>query len=370
MAGAGLHSALPLFSAMVRKLPKTPKDGRDAARSDCIHLARGIISQWPVRWARHGANDGSVNGVCESFPESLLALGECGLIQRFLAEVNLHDEVTPLDAFIIGAVGRCGWDVFANDLAAFFLPRETKRYAQRSALALRDARWLYALAAEASTDDVRKQRCGHLCRLATKLFYRQGYADGWRRPGSGPADHERIVPLLVKSALLVNQDVLVTRVLKRIREHGGSFGNRTCHVPALQELATWSRKHRATMPLVIADWLKAVRDELMAATAVRPQPPADWRRPSNMGCNCKFCGMIKAFLVDPRAQTFCLQAAEFTRSHVMDRIAKYQLDLSSKLHKVGSPYTLILTKTTASHERAVKQYDIDVALLGALPVLA
>ena len=370
LASAGLFTALPLFATMVKKLPKTPKDGQDVARNDCIHLAHGIISQWPVRWASHGAHDGAVHGACESFPEGLLALGECGLIQRFLAKVNLHDEMTAIDDLIISAVRHFGWDVFAKDLTAFFLPKENKHYAQRSALALRDASWLYALAAEASTDNVKTQRCGHLCQLAVEFFCKQGYADWWHRPGSGPTDHERIVPLLVKSALLAKQDVLVTRVLKRIREHAGSFGNKTCHVPALKELAPWSRKHLAKTPPVIADWLKRIRDELMAATAARPQPPGDWRRPSNMGCNCKFCGMVKAFLDDPCAQTYSLRAAEFTRSHVTDRIANCGLDLSSKLHKVGSPYTLILTKTAASHERAVKQYDIDVALLDALPVLA
>jgi hypothetical protein len=205
--------------------------------------------------------------------------------------------------------------------------------------------------------------------LAADLFCRQRYNDWRHRHDSGPASHEQIVPLLVKASLMDDKAERVTRVLERIREHPGSFRNQTCHVPALRELVPWSRKQFAQTPPVIAEWLRRVRDELTAATGARPRPPGDWRRSSDMGCNCGFCGKIKVFLADPHAQTYALRAAEGVRAHVKGRISINALDLTSKLQKSGSPYTLVLTKTSESHARAVKQYDADVTLLNALPTL-
>lgn len=368
LATAGMHTAMPMFVSMVKKLPKArtaSENGRDEARSDCINLARGIILRWPVRWASHGGFDKT----CEAFPARLLLLQDRDLIRQFLAEVNLHDEVTPLDGFIIGAVRRFGWDAFANELTAFFRPRESTRYAQRNTLALRDAAWLCKLAVEASTDTAKAPLIGKLCKLATDLFCKQGYNDWGHRHGSGPASYEQTVPLLAKASLMDDKAELVTRVLERIRKHPGSFRNQTCHVPALRELAPWSRKQFPQTPPVIVEWLRCVRDELTAATGARPRPPGDWRRSSDMGCNCGFCGKIKVFLADPHAQTYSLRAAEGVRAHVTGRISNKALDLTSKLQKSGSPYALVLTKTSESHARAVKQYDVDVALLNALPTL-
>ena len=49
-------------------------------------------------------------------------------------------------------------------------------------------------------------------------------------------------------------------------------------------------------------------------------------------------------------------------------VERHQCDVSHKLERTGSPYSLLLTKTTGSFDRAVERFEANRKLLSALPV--
>ena len=55
------------------------------------------------------------------------------------------------------------------------------------------------------------------------------------------------------------------------------------------------------------------------------------------------------------------------RGHLIDMIGRHQCDVKHALERKGSPYSLVLTKTTGSFDRAVKRFEEDRRLLSALP---
>ena len=110
----------------------------------------------------------------------------------------------------------------------------------------------------------------------------------------------------------------------------------------------------------------AVREQLERATAKEPTPPADWARPANVDCKCQYCAQLKGFLADPSLEVARIPAPEDSRRHLIGRIEQEKCDVSHALDRQGRPYSLALTKTTGSFDRAVTRFEADRRLLSAL----
>ena len=119
-------------------------------------------------------------------------------------------------------------------------------------------------------------------------------------------------------------------------------------------------------PQLLLSWLASVRQKLEAATAREPAPPADWARPADVACTCQYCAQLKAFLADPANEVGRIPAREDIRQHLIGMIDRHQCDVRHALERKGSPYSLVLTKTTGSFERAVKRFEADRRLLKVL----
>lgn len=121
------------------------------------------------------------------------------------------------------------------------------------------------------------------------------------------------------------------------------------------------------MPPPLTSWLAAVRKELEAAAAVAPTEPGDWSRPAEVGCTCQYCAQLNAFLRDATQEVGRIPAREDMRDHVTHMITRHRCDVKHALERKGSPYSLLLTKTNGSYDRAVRRYKTDRRLLCALP---
>ena len=368
LATTGSHNTIPMLKSMLSKLKKTPKRQQEQAYLDCAALARGIIKGWPVRWASHASSSlQEYEKRYNDFPDYLLTLGDHELTKLFLKRLNLCDEMTPIDSLVVAACQQHGWDSLSTELQAFFLPKVDTHYAQRSQLMLRDTEWLLALASEPSVDDAKMKLVGSLCDLAVKFYCNNTY-EGWKyRRGTGPVMAEQLLPVLLQTLLLMQKTEQISRVIERIRSFPEPFSHQTSQVPALKILVPWCQYQLGEIPPSIANWLGLVRGELIAATKTAPQPPSDWTRPAEVTCKCKNCNRLKTFLADGTVETDRLTAAEYDRDHVLHQISRDQLDVSTTLSKQGRPYTLIMSKTQGSYERAVKQHEQDYQLLQQLP---
>jgi hypothetical protein len=112
----------------------------------------------------------------------------------------------------------------------------------------------------------------------------------------------------------------------------------------------------------------AVRMHLHTRVAEVLEPPADWRRDSQIKCTCKDCAELRAFLNNPAQSTWSFKAAEAKRKHIEHSIKSYQCDLTCITERKGSPYSLICTKNMASYQRRVEQRKNDLDMLARLTV--
>jgi len=96
------------------------------------------------------------------------------------------------------------------------------------------------------------------------------------------------------------------------------------------------------------------------------EPPADWRRDSQINCGCQDCTALKSFLDDPTQPKWYLKAVEARRKHVEQIIKKHPNDVKCATQRIGSPHTLVCTKNQASYQRRVDQRTHDLNVLTSL----
>ena len=99
---------------------------------------------------------------------------------------------------------------------------------------------------------------------------------------------------------------------------------------------------------------------LRARIALPLAPPADWRRPSAVGCQCERCRVLSLFLADATRKLWDYRAVEADRRHVEATISAAGCDLDTATNKRGRPYGLVCTKNQASYQRRVTQREQDV----------
>lgn len=89
--------------------------------------------------------------------------------------------------------------------------------------------------------------------------------------------------------------------------------------------------------------------------------PRDWQRDKNLGCNCRDCQGLAAYLGDAAQPVWVFAAAEARRRHVEATIRAARCDVDMATEKRGSPHRLICTKNQASYQRRCEQRASDLA---------
>jgi len=168
---------------------------------------------------------------------------------------------------------------------------------------------------------------------------------------------ETSLPLLLKALAASGRDEDLSRVMRFVQESPDEFSLDDCQVPCLKLLIPWSRQQFSLVHPQLASWLVSVRQQLESATARQPAPPTTWARPADVTCNCQYCAQLNAFLADPANEVGRIPAREDMRQHLIGMITRHQCDVKHVLERKGSPFSLVLTKTTGSYERTVKRFD-------------
>jgi hypothetical protein len=112
----------------------------------------------------------------------------------------------------------------------------------------------------------------------------------------------------------------------------------------------------------------AVRMHLHTRVAEVLEPPADWRRDSQIKCTCRDCAELRTFLNNPSQSTWSFKAAEAKRNHIEHSIKSHKSDVSYVTERSSRPYSLICTKNQASYQRRVEQRKNDLDALARLTV--
>jgi hypothetical protein len=353
---------------MAVKLAKTPKKRLEDARRDCLRFARAIISRWPRRSVGYGSFAALDESPLDDFAEQLLMLHDRDTITMFLSKLAEQDQSLSLKSFVVAACREFGWNAFAHELKHLLSSPSDVR--GRQEIPIRDIEWLSAFCCGNDVGPDKASLAEELCALAVERFCephprRSTYCSPHNR--REPSVSEKSLPLLLKALLAGGRDEDPSQVIRFVQQAPEEFRLGQCQVPALKELIPWSAKQFGRVHPKLASWLAFVREYLKSATAVPPEPPTDWARPANADCKCPLCARLKAFLADPANEVGRIAAREDARQHVIGTINRHQCDVRPALERKGSPYSLVLTKTTGSFDRAVKQFEADRRLLSALP---
>ncbi|HVX13657.1 MAG TPA: 2OG-Fe(II) oxygenase [Pirellulales bacterium] len=365
---SGAFKSVPLFCLMAAKLAKTSKKRLEDARRDCLRFARAIISHWPRRSVRYGSFAAQENSPPDDFAKHLLMLHDRDTIAMFLFKLAEQDQSLSLTSFVVAACREFGWNAFAHELKHLLSPRSDIH--GRQEVPFRDIEWLSAFCCGNGVGPDQASLAEELCALAVERFcapyppQSTYYSPHDRRE---PSVSEKSLPLLLKALLSGGRDADVSQVIRFVQQAPDEFRLGQCQIPALKELIPWSEKQFGRVHPQLASWLAFVRKYLESATAIPPKPPTDWARPANADCQCQFCTRLNAFLADPANEVGRIAAREDARWHVIGTINRHQCDVKHALERKGSPYSLVLTKTTGSFDRAVKQFKADCRLLSELP---
>jgi len=373
VARSGVAVSMPLFRSLVAKLAKTPKKRLEEARTDCIRFARAIIARWPPPHFGYAQQANRETSPHEDFSDHLLTLHDPDTIALFLSKVAEQDPTKRLASLVVGACRKFGWNAFARELKQLIAPRPDEKGRQglhtRKELPLRDLEWLCAFCLDKTVDRDKSLLANDLCSLAVERFCAPPpprplyYAPGVRRECSVS---ESTLPLLLKALVASGRDEELARVIQFVEALPDEFRLAECQVPSLKALVPWSQKHNGVVHPHLISWLASVQHKLEAATARQPAPPADWSRPADVACTCQYCAQLKAFLADPANEVGRIPAREDMRQHLIGMIGQHACDVKHALERKGSPYALVLTKTTGSFERAAKQFEANRRLLKVL----
>jgi len=368
VASSGAAASIPLFCSMAKKLAKTPKKHLETARRDCIRFAAAIVTEWPKRSLGYWNSQSVEASPLDDLPKHLLMLHDRDTIAAFLTKLAGQDEVLPLSPFVVTACHEFGWTAFARELK-YLIVAQTDQFGRRPEMPQRDVEWLSAVCCDSSPDPGRSILAGELCVIAVTQFCeprpdRSAYAP---RDSLGTTVAEKSLPPLLQALAASGRDEDLARVIRFVRDLPNEFTLDDGQVPALKLLIPWSQQRFGSVHPQFRSWLVAARGQLERATAREPTPPTDWARPATVDCRCQFCSQLNAFLADPSHEVGRIPASEDNRRHLIERIGRHQCDVKHALERKGSPYSLVLTKTTGSYERAVKRFEDDRRLLSELP---
>jgi hypothetical protein len=181
---------------------------------------------------------------------------------------------------------------------------------------------------------------------------RIGEVAAWQRPRV----IEPVVIIDMLSALIRISPVLAQSVLDTLLAWPKTYPFDAVLVPAGLALGRTGAAGTAAVERLII----ACTAHLNARIAEHLEPPADWRRPDELGCTCRFCRELSTFLADPVHPTWTLKSLQVNRSHVETEIRNCHCDVDTKTLRQGSPHSLFCTKNQASYERRARQRKKDL----------
>lgn len=348
-------------------LHKCAENELEQACDDCQKLAECIIEHWPDRKYEYEASIGDVQPWLKQFAAELPKFDDPCLIDRFVEVVSLRDWQVDLNQFVVTSLRRLGVEAILpmlHRLVECVPPPNQYGIRFLEGLATRDAKWLLKVAKDKKHGGLsRDQLHGLLAIAAAKLSaHSKKLGEKRRRHRGSPTDCWRV---LTEAIIAADADCLGD-MLGLLDSCPSVFEFRSFQVPAAVKLRKFALERHDELPGALADWIERLKVRLVDATSGEPQPPSDFRRDAQVGCECKYCLQLGQFLADPALEHTQIPAAESNRSHMEHVINSQRLDVQTKTIRSGSPYSLGLTKTMASHDAAVKQYHSDLILLSTL----
>ena len=365
LAGEGQTSAIPALEQMAER----SKSGKSLAA--CRTFADEIIGHWKPRHRIVGT--GEFHGSARML-KVLERVGTAELVGRFLQEVFPKDFDGSEGENLVRLFERFGWEPYAAALREFLAQQKPENYFTR-------LEQIVSICVALCCDPpaLAEERRAVCASLADPLAEVVDRWDAKRAQFSDVDDFDEdekwgdekrtgvvanVLRILGTIGATRQLDQFLTHVLTRRQR----YSLRRVLIPDVKAISEWISKVPAAHPVASTLWQHCL-GELRAATARPIVPPQDWTRDANLGCRCEDCQMLSRFLSDAAQQVARFPLRKDRRQHLHQQIDKHRLDLTHVTDRVGSPQTLVCTKTQASYQRRQIQFEIDKKLLAGLEAL-
>jgi hypothetical protein len=293
-------------------------------------------------------------------------IGDSGLVQRFLRDVLPGDFDGSEGKALARLFQRFGWKPYEADLRAFLAQQKPADYFTRLQHIVSICEPL-CCNAPAVTEE-RRAVCVSLADPLEQVIERwdAGRADAWHRDEDGRTG---VVESVVRIFATISANEHLDRFLARVLKDKRHYDLHDVLIPDVKAISKWLSKVPAARPAA-SRLLGHCLTELGAATARPIEPPKDWTRDAKLDCDCEDCRALSRFLRDPAQSVARFPIRKDRRQHLHQQIEKHQCDCTHVTERVGSPQTLVCTKTQASYQRRQKQFEVDKRLLAELEEIA
>jgi hypothetical protein len=369
LSQGGLEVSVPFLGELVRTWQEAGADPQSSLRDEAHLLAERIRIDWPdAEWGRRKA---SADGATAALLRHLTALGDLDEIDAFAGG--------PMAS---GAYGQSDNPALVEALATLAPERAHRlihdivaRNAQTHPVACAD---LLARAAdqvigrgietETVTAETLRPAAEALVRALPGPRATLSPDDRFRHLGSsaGTEPTHAMVADLLSGLEHIDSD-LARQAFEHLLQYPDRYDIDRVLLPAALTL----RARETTRALPSAQALRDLALAHLRRRIAEPlEPPADWRRPSQVTCTCANCQELGRFLADPTRAAWAFRAAQRDRDHVAASVRTDRCDLDLVTEQRGRPYTLRCTKNQASYLRRVVQREGDLTHLAQLGGLA
>jgi hypothetical protein len=360
---AGPAAALPYFKDRVQAAKSLPVPAAD--RQTVHFIAERIIAVWEAT-----AKGAYRSRAKESDPSDMIALlgqlADAPLLERFIAGVvtreysGSENEATAANVQWLSAIqaGQLLSHLAIENMP--FFPAECvnllSRLTRESGL-------------EPTADWIEALRKVGAAIVGALLDLRQRSPDQpdrhwWRPQKAKPIDGSTVADLLETLAAL-KASTLRHAACESIAANPNMFDPATVIVQALQLL----RERNGDAVLIDKEfqrlWCHSA-EFLLTRSEQPPESPQDWRQDVKIVCRCADCRELQAFASDPATQTHRFRVRNERRQHLHQQIDRHRLDMTHVTVRIGSPQTLVCSKTRGTYERQSRQYNEDLAYMAAL----
>jgi hypothetical protein len=292
-------------------------------------------------------------------------IGAADLAVRFVNDI-LPTHAGGDEGPVLSRLGsRFGWQLLAEPLQHFFASRKPDDYSAKLATPVTIFEGL-CCNPPAMTDE-RRAVCVRLADEVEHILERwdQRREQAWYRP----EPRAGIVESVFRAFTALGEIDRLAQFVAYILANPKRYDLRTVLVPAVKALhATLAADSpgRSSLDRLLQHCIT----ELRTLTATPIEPPADWRRDADLDCKCADCKELAQFLRDPVERVHRFPRRKDLRQHLHRQIDQHRLDVTHVTERQGRPQTLVCTKTQASYERRLAQFNVDVQLLKDLEALA
>ena len=347
-------------------IPALEKLAVRAKKSAALESCRGFAGEIIGRWKPHQSPTDGAGSYSARMLKLLERIGTPELVQRFLNDVFPTD-FDGSEGKALGRIGRqFGWKTLGAPIRAFLARQKPEDYHTQLGHIV--------------------SICENLCcdppaltkeRQAVCASFADGLVQVLDRWDEQPAkswyykeEPERagVVASVVRILEAIQAPRHLDRFLARAIDDRRNNRLHAILIPDVKAI----HKRLSKVPAAHSSFSRLLDHclaELRAATAQPVEPPQDWSRDAALGCKCEDCGALSRFLRDPTLRVARFPLRKDRRQHLHQQIDKHKCDCTHVTDRKGSPQTLVCTKTQASYERRLKQYEIDNKLMAELQAM-